>query len=306
MMGSMSVASRPAPAKPPRLRRIAISAMTTALIAIGLPACGDSPNDTRRAGVLTIGVSIAPQAYVLERLAGHHATPLVMVGSGANPATYEPKPGQLRDLAEADAYLSIGVPFENAWLARFSATNPDMLMVDTTRGIDRLSDGDGQTDPHIWLSPRLVAIQAGTIHDALVRLDPEHRSDYDANLTAFRADVAALDTRIGSALRGLVGRAFIVFHPAWAYFARDYGLEMVPVEVGGTEPGPAELAHVVDTARRRGIRIVLAQPEFSPAQATAIAADIGGRVLLISPLDRDWSANLEKVAETLAAAVGTS
>jgi zinc transport system substrate-binding protein len=282
-----------------RLAMIAAAAVPLMLLA----ACGGdsgsasgTPTDSDK---LTVAVSLLPQAYFVERIGGEHVDVQVIVPPGASPATYEPTPDQMKALAKAAAYTSIGVPFEKTWLPKLQEASPNMTMVDTTAGVD-LMQANGKTDPHIWLSPRRVAIQASTIHDALVELDPTHAADYDAGLASFTEDIEALDTSITTTLDSAPNKAFIVFHPAWSYFAKDYGLEMIPIEVGGTEPSPAELAEIIDTAEERQIRVVFAQPEFSTTQAEAIASSIGGEVLLISPLARDWLTNMTTVTDTFA------
>jgi zinc transport system substrate-binding protein len=174
-----------------------------------------------------------------------------------------------------------------------------MLMVDTTEGIDRVGEV-GNPDPHIWLSPSLVKVQARTIYEALRALDPANGTEYAANLDAFHAQIDGLDADIKETLAGIDQRKFMVFHPSWGYFARDYGLEMIPVEVGGQEPSAAELAALIDRAKREGIGVVFAQPEFSTKAAETVATEIGGEVLLISPLAEDWMANMRSVANTFA------
>lgn len=247
-------------------------------------------------GRIEVTVSIVPQRYFVERIGGDRVSVSVMVPPGFSPATYEPKPSQIKALRESEAYIRVGVPFEDAWLERIAAANDDMLIVDQSQGIDRI----GGTDPHIWLSPRLVKTQARTIGDGLVQIDPQNESLYRANLEAFLADLDELDAAIRESLAGTEGRKFMVFHPAWSYFARDYGLEMVPVEIGGSEPSAAEMADLVRTARENDIRVIFAQPEFNTRSAETIALEIGGRVLLISPLAPDWLDNLQRVADTFA------
>ena len=284
------------------------------LTAAVLTGCGQTAA-SRDKDTLQITVSILPQKYFVERIGGEHVSVNVMVEPGASPATYEPKPEQLRALGQADAYISIGVPFEDAWLERMLGANPDMLVVDTTQGIEkapmgarhRSGEGSEKTesqertlDPHIWLSPRLVRIQAQTIHDALVGIDSKHKQDYQSNLDSFLADIDALDADIRGTLSGVENGKFIVFHPAWGYFADDYALEMIPIEVGGQEPSAAELAALITEAREEGIKVIFAQPEFSTRAAETVAQEIGGKVLLISPLAPDWLGNLRSVADTLA------
>ena len=238
-----------------------------------------------------------------------------MVEPGASPATYEPKPQQLRMLSQADAYVSIGVPFENAWMNRITAANREMLIVDTSQGIERMPmaaqihdeeqekfppDEESNPDPHIWLSPQLVKLQAQTIYKALVQLTPEQSATYQANLASFLADIEALDKELRESLTGLKQRKFMVFHPAWGYLARDYGLEMIPIEVGGTEPSGAELAALIAEAKEENIQVIFAQPDFRTRDAETIAQEIGGQVLLLDPLAPDWLENLRYVSQTLA------
>jgi zinc transport system substrate-binding protein len=270
--------------------------------------------------VMDVTVSILPQKYFVERIGGDHVEVNVMVEPGASPATYEPKAGQLISLSASSAYFAIGVPFENAWLDKIASANTDMLMVDTVKGIERMSmtgsfdheEGEkhetgGESDspdPHIWLSPSLVKIQANNIYDALVSLDPSNQEDYRANLDSFLNDIDQLDADIRATLAGTESRKFIVFHPAWGYFARDYDLEMVPIEVGGQEPSAAELADLVTLAKEEQIQVIFAQPEFSTRDAETIADEIGGKVLLISPLAPDWLENLQSVSKTFAEVLG--
>lgn len=280
-----------------------IAAVCLLLIAGVLAGCRQSaPAAPAAPAALHVTVSILPQRYFVERIGGEYVAVNVMVEPGASPATYEPQPEQLRALSVADVYFSIGVPFESAWLERFASVNENLLLVDTTQGIERLGE-PGNPDPHIWLSPALVKVQSQTIYETLVQLDPEHQGAYRANLESFLTDIDALDADIRETLTGVENRKFMVFHPSWGYFARDYGLEQLPVEVGGQEPSAAELAALVAEAKQEGIKVIFAQPEFSTRSAETIAQEIGGEVLLISPLAPDWLDNLRRVAEALAKAM---
>lgn len=248
--------------------------------------------------LVKITVSILPQKYFAERIGGENVKVNVMVLPGESPATYEPKAEQMTALSKSVAYFSIGVPFESAWLEKIQAANAGMKMVDTTQGITREATADGGFDPHIWLSPSLVKIQSETIYKTLTELDPSHADSYKANYESFIKDIDSLDAEIRTTLDQTKTKKFIVFHPAWGYFARDYGLEMIPVEVGGQEPSAQELATMVQKAKNENIKVVFAQPEFSQKDAQTIAEEIGGEVILISPLDADWLNNLKKVSET--------
>jgi len=286
---------------------------------LGACASPSGRNVRDSADGLNVTVSIAPQQYLVERIAGAGVQVTVMVPAGSDPHTYEPSPGQMRALSDADLYLAIGESFEQVWMDRFRAMNPDMLVIDTSEGIQRLAIPDAvhdddtaakddhgdehAVDPHIWVSPALVKIQAQTIRDALVQVAPGHQNAYDTGLASLLADIDALDADIRATLSGTERRRFLVFHPSWGYFAQEYGLEQIAVEVGGQEPSAAELAKVISLAREEGIRVVLAQPEFSTQAAETIAREIGGEVLLVSPLAPDWLDNMRRVAETFARAL---
>ena len=188
--------------------------MILLLFTVSIVGCA-RPSTLEETDILTVTVSIAPQQYFVSRITGDDVRVNVMVEPGASPATYEPKPEQLAALSQSAAYFSIGVPFENIWLDRIADANPDMRIVDTTEGIERVPieahthEGEGEEehedehdhaegapDPHIWLSPSLVKIQARTIAEALIDLDPERQSTYQENLAAFLADIEALEATI--------------------------------------------------------------------------------------------------------------
>lgn len=296
--------------------RLWVMAVALLLGVASFSGCRSSPTSTPEAGnevdKLQIVVSILPQKYFVERIGDRYVTVTAMVPPGAEPHTFEPKPEQLKALSRARAYLRIWIEFESAWMNKFTAANPRMQIVDTTQGIQRIPiAGEFQKqaktahqsetlDPHIWLSPKLVKIQAKTIYDTLVGLDAQHQAVYQANLQRFLADLDKLDADIQQSLKGVTNRKFIVFHPGWGYFARDYQLEQVPIEVGGQEPSAAELAQLIRQAKRENIKVVFAEPQFSQQAAETMAKEIGGKVLLIDPLAQDWMKNMQKVSHTLA------
>lgn len=266
-------------------------------------------------GVLPVFVSIVPQKYFVDKIGGPRVKASIMVKPGASPATYEPRPRQMVALSKARLYFAIGVPFERVWLGKMTAANPGLLVVHTEAGIEKgpmethrhgkgRAEGSGIKDPHIWLSPPLVKIVCRNIRDALVRVDPGHRAIYEANYRKFVLEIQELDAEIRQIFSAAgPGKEFMVFHPAWGYFARTYGLRQVAVELEGKEPRPADLKALIEHARERGIKMLLVQPEFSTKSAEAIAKAIGGQVVLASPLAADWAANLREVATKIRAAL---
>jgi len=284
-------------------------------------------------------VSIVQQKYFVQQIGKDLVDVQVMVQPGASPATYEPKPRQMADLSKTKIYFAISVPFENAWLSKIAAANPNMRVIHTDHGIEKIpmeahhhhdddpaeehhegdrheADRDHEKDehhgeaehdedhhehtgldPHIWLSPPLVKIQAQTILAALQEADPAHRSVYEANYKEFAAQIDQLDADLKKTFTGTTGLQFMVFHPAWGYFAHTYGLKQVPIEIEGKDPKPAQLKELIQHAREKGIKVVFVQPQFSTKSAKLVAREIGGQVAFADPLAEDWVANLREVSD---------
>jgi len=266
-------------------------------------------------GKFRVVVSIPPQAYFVERVGGEYVKVQVLVGPGQSPHTFEPTPRQATGLARAHLYFTIGVPFEERLLEKITASGGGVRVVDTCKGIKLRSmsadepvhhegeheheSGAGRPDPHTWLSPRLAKIQAANICEGLMAVDPRHAATYERNLKALQADLDEVDARIAEALAPLKGRKFFVFHPAFGYFADAYGLKQVPVEIEGKSPGARQLAVLIEKARQEGVRVIFVQPQFSPRGAQAVAEAIGGAVVPIDPLARDYLKNLEHIAQQI-------
>lgn len=274
---------------------------------------------------IIVYVSIIPQKYFVEQIGGELVHVHAMVQPGASPATYEPKPKQMAAISKTQVYLAIGVPFENIWLKKFVAANPKMKVVSTHHGIKKIPmlaahsheryngqhskvgqtktveneknhHGHDGSDPHIWLSPPLVKVQAKAILTALKGIDPMHGNVYEANYEQFVSRITQLDDQLKQTFSKKIGLEFMVFHPAWGYFAQAYGLKQIPIEIEGKTPKPAQLKALIEHAKERNIKVIFVQPQFSAKSATLIAKAIGGQVAFADPLAKDWVGNLQQVA----------
>lgn len=247
-------------------------------------------------------VSILPQAEFVERVGGPHVDVQVLVGPGQSPATYEPGPQQMARLGEARVLFRIGTPFEKGFIDRVAGLYKDLEVVDTRRGVPlRYFERKGREvpDPHIWLDPSLVSIQAANICESLSRLLPEKRPVFEKNLASFQEDLSKVDRRIAKVLAPLKGSKFYVFHPAFGYFGDRYGLTQVAVEIEGKEPTPRQLAGLIQQAKDDGVKVIFVQPQYAKKHAETIAGEIGGAVVPINPLPRNYLENLENIAELL-------
>ncbi|MDY6791439.1 MAG: zinc ABC transporter substrate-binding protein [Thermodesulfobacteriota bacterium] len=252
-------------------------------------------------GKIDVFVSIVPQKYFVEKIGGALVNVSVMVQPGASPATYEPKPRQMVALSNSKIYFAIGVPFEKRWLKKIAAANSKMLIVHTQEGVEKKSmkanKSKGIKDPHIWLSPPLVIIQARNMFNALVAIDPDRKHVYEAGYQKFVIEIENLDAELKGIFNGKgKGLEFIVFHPSWGYFANAYGLTQIPVEVEGKDPKPADLQRLIKYAKNRGIKVIFVQPQFSVTNAKVIAQAIGGQISFADPLALNWTDNLRQIA----------
>ena len=252
-------------------------------------------------------VSILPQKTFVKKIAGDLVDVTVMVVPGANPATYEPKPSQMKKITKAQIYFSIGIPFERAWLPRFRAQNPNMLFCDTSKGIKKLpmkkrhhnSHPTQVLDPHIWLNPTLVKTQIKNIADALKKADPKNKTVYENNLNRFKQEIDELHKKLLKILKPCQCKAMMVFHPSWGYFAKEYDLEQIPIEVEGKEPKPKELVKIIHKAKEKGVKMVFIQPQFSKRTARIIANSIGANVVEADPVALNWAENLIQIAKNI-------
>lgn len=267
-----------------------------------------------------VAVSILPQQTFVQKIAGDHARVVLMVEPGNSPHSYEPKASQMQSISTASLYFAIGVEFENAWLERFTSQNKNLKIIDTTEGIEKMHmiahhhhdhhdhdhahphhHDEGGEDPHTWTSPANVKIMAHNIYNALVGIDPANENAYKANLATFLQEIEETHATIKETLKDTPLYAkFIVFHPSWGYFARDYDLTQVAIEVEGKNPKPKELVKIIREAKEEKIQTIFAQPEFSEKSATIIAEESGAKVVKVSPLSPDWSQNLIRMAQAIA------
>lgn len=256
-----------------------------------------------------VTVSIPPEKYFAEKIGGKRIAVTFMVPPGADAHVYEPKPKQLVALSRSRLYFGIGLEFERAWLRRFKTANPHLIVVFTDERITKIpmkyhdhsaerhhERGEG-LDPHVWLAPPLVKTIAESMYEALARADTVHRQEYAANYRAFLAEIDTLDAGLRNVFSSTGQRVrFMVFHPAWGYFADTYGLEQIPIEIEGREPKPSELIELIKTAKALNISVIFVQPQVSTRSAQAIADAIGGRTVYADPLAENWAANLRAAA----------
>jgi zinc transport system substrate-binding protein len=274
-------------------RAIAIISVLIAVLAIVAISHAPKAETTEKIGVV---VTILPQAEFVKSVGGEKVTVTVMVPPGQEPHTYAPTLNQLVAVKQAKLYAKVGsgVEFELSHMGSIVEVNKNMLVVDCSKGVELIG-----ADPHIWLSPRNAEIMVENICDGLIQIDPQNREYYIQNENEYLAKLEKLDTDISGNLTGITNRWFIVFHPAWTYFAADYNLTQVAIEIEGKTPSPKDIADVVQEAKEHNIKVIFASPEFDVKSAQTIAEAIDGTVVRIDPLARDYIDNMYQVLNEL-------
>ncbi len=269
-----------------------------------------SLGSTANAGQVVF-TSIPPQAWLVASLAGDLVQTEVLLPPGASPATYEPTPKQMAALDRSQLYLQIGVPFEHVLLDKISSLMPQLQVVDCRVGVElepmdsgAHHHGPGATDPHIWLDPERMKIIARNTATALKGLLPEKTSIIEERLDTLIGDLDATDRRVAAALAPFTGRRVIVFHPAFGYFTRRYGLVQTAIEFDGKAPSARRLASIVEEMDSWQARALFVQPQFSRSSAERVARALNCEIIELDPLAGNYLTNLEHMARQIAGALG--
>jgi zinc transport system substrate-binding protein len=259
-----------------------------------------------------ISVTIPPQAYFAEQIGGEFVDVSVLIEPGRSPETFEPSVKQMAALSETDGYIPIGLPFETVLTNKLKELMPqskifyclpdavrNRLVYPMQNRREHLNHDHGEPDPHVWLDPIIAKIICKNICNILQNVDSNHTDYFENNLRSINHDLDSINSYIAARLQPYKGREFFVFHPAFGYFARRYELIQTSVEFEGKEPGAKQLAELIDRAKKKNIRTVFVQKQFSQKSARAIADAINGDVASIDPLEYDYLNNLINIAEAL-------
>ncbi|WP_372773980.1 metal ABC transporter solute-binding protein, Zn/Mn family [Mangrovibacterium sp.] len=257
-----------------------------------------------KSGKPTIAVTILPQKYFVEQLAGDLVTVNVLVPPGASPELYSLMPSQMTGLSSTLAWIGIGkIGFEEGWVDKIRESNPNLKYFDSSAQADWIAGkeevhGDHVhlhgVDPHIWSAPDEVKKLVNETYKALVQVLPEHRELLLANHNRFQTEIDSLDADLKATFEKLPSKKFLIFHPSLTYLARQYGLEQVAMEIDGKEPSPKHLKELAEIAKNENIKAIFVQKEFNMENARQMAREIGGEVIQIDPLNEIGPMNCER------------
>lgn len=282
-------------------RRIYIAAAALFVLVLSclfFSGCGDNAAES---GKITVAVTIVPEETFVRAVCGDLVNIITLVPPGSSPETYEPSPKTMEDLGRASVYFSIGVPAEESYILPLVGNVKIVSLAERAAAVypDRLFE-EGGRDPHVWLSPKRVIVMIDTIAVEMGALDPENKELYLSNAQSYIKQIEDADSYIKAAFEGKMGRSFIAFHPAFGYFADDYGLTMYSLEEEGKAVTARHIKDMADLAKTNNIKVIYYQAETDGSQSEAFAQEIGGAAISLAPLSADYTENLKLMADTMA------
>ena len=243
---------------------------------------------------INVFVSIVPQQYLVQRIAQQYANVYVMVKADQSPETFEPSPKLMLHYAKSQVYFTIGMPFEKIWIDRVASLNSDILVVPTEKVLS--SSKQLQHDPHSWLSPKESLKQADIIRDHLIKFMPQYKVQLQANYEQLIEEIKVLDNELRQLFQSTSQTRFIVYHPAFSYFAEHYALEQIAIEVNGNEPSAKHIYRIIKKMKDHKVAYIIVEKQFNQSVATTIASSVDAKLLVLDPLALDYLSNMRDIA----------
>jgi zinc transport system substrate-binding protein len=263
-----------------------------------------------------IAVSILPQSYFVQQIAGSLVDVVVLVGEGQSPHSYEPTPRQMAQLAQAQCWVISGTDFEVSLVPKITALYPELKIVDGTQGVAfrflEQHDHEGEMaespqgieiDRHTWLGWENSLILSRHVKDALLEMLPEQRETIQNNYSQLVQDINDTFEELKDSLAQLDGRTVFVYHPSFGYFFDEFGIVQEAVETGGKEPTAKSLGDLIAKAKEDQVAAIFVQVQFPVRAATTVAEAVGAQVISLDPLAEDWLGNIRQMGTALLSAI---
>lgn len=251
-------------------------------------------------GPLEVVVTIPVLKDWAERIGGNHVHVVSLLSGLESEHTYSPRPSDILAIRKARLLLEVGVGLE-VWVGSLikNSGNTGLRRITTSKGIALLRDraSEGRADqaseeelhggnPHVWLDPENAKIMIRHITEAFIAVDPQHGPDYRDNQAAYLRQLDRLQAELNERLRTIKDRRLIVHHPAWPYFARRFGFQIMGeiVTQAGAEPSANHLQELIGRIRRERIRVIVSEPQLNPKIPLMLARETGADVVVLTPL----------------------
>lgn len=254
----------------------------------------------------TIYVTIAPIKALVEDITCNDFEIKILVPQGASPETFELTARQIADLESARLIFRTGlIDFEQGLTDKL---NNSSAIVSLNEGIETLAGSCSHAhhgghkhgiDPHIWTSPKGLKVIAANIYTAIDQLYPDS-TKYESAYTTLLSKLDSLDCYVTSRLEESGVEAFMIYHPAFTYYADDYELRQIAIEHEGKEPSPKQLAELIEAGRHNGMKHIFYQPQYSVDKVAGIAAEIGAEPVVCDPLAEDIASEIKRITDLIA------
>jgi ABC-type Zn uptake system ZnuABC Zn-binding protein ZnuA len=248
---------------------------------------------------INIVVTIPVLKDLTEQVGGRHVRVTSLLSGYENEHTYSPKPSDLVAVRKARLLFEIGIGLE-VWVSSLvkNAGSASLRVVTTSKGIALLRDRpnregelhaaeeEEQGNPHIWMDPENATTMMRHITEALIQVDPAHATEYRSNQASYLRKLDQLRGDLSDRIRRLADRRFIAHHPAWPYFARRFGFQIVGTiqPQSGSEPSALHLHGLIATIKKDRIKVVVSEIQLSQKIPELLAKETGARLVVLTTL----------------------
>lgn len=276
----------------PREIIIGLAVLTVAFL---LTACGrqEEKPAVKAEKKLNVVTTVAPITSIVENIGGDKIQLTGIIPEGINSHTFEPVPSDVKILAAADLLIANGLDLEipTLKLARTNMKPGAALLLLGDKTITEkeyiydfsFPKDHGHPNPHLWLNPEHVMRYATLVRDELIRLDPENKSAYEANSTAFLKRLEALDQAIQESVNTIPegNRRLLTYHDSWPYFARRYGFQIIGAVQPSdfSDPSPREVKRLIDQIRKEKVLAIFGSEVFPSPVLEQIAREAKTRYI---------------------------
>ena len=284
-------------------KRVAVVIIILLISTIVLGYLAQHKNSTKtESGKIDVVVSLGPEVEWVKAVGGSKVDVTLMVPEGSDPHTYEPLPNQLSQVSNAQIYVMMGssVEFENNYMDKIRETNPNMLVVNASQGVNLIpnsAENESETvDPHVWADPKNAKIMVNNIYNGLVEVDPADKDYFTSNRDSYLQKLDELDKNTTKLLKDKNNTYILVLHPAFGYLAKDYNITQIGAMINDEEPSPQRITMMINTAKNYNITTVYSEPQYDPKFMQSIATQIGGNVVTVNDLDENYLENMQNIA----------
>lgn len=253
----------------------------------------------------TIYVTITPLKALVEEITCGDFAIEVVVPEGASPESFEPTARHISAMSEAEFVFEVGLINFEQNLVKHLGDN----LINLSEGIEPMAGCCSHAhhhghhhshgiDPHIWTAPRTLRTMVENARDVIVEHYPDSVK-YQSVAETLLERIDAIDSRCTEKIKASDAHTMMIYHPAYTYFARDYGIEQIAIEQEGKEPTPRQLTALVERAESEGINAIFIQPQYSADKVRAIAESCNAEIIFTDPLSKDILSEIERITDII-------